>query len=663
MRAFIVRPFGAKPDKEGRSVDFEAVEATLIAPALQRLGVEGRTTREIAAAGNIREDMFRLLIAADVVIADISIHNANVFYELGIRHALRARRTFLIRCRADEPVFDLQTDRYLEYDRDRPGDSLEALVEGLRQTLDADRKDSPVFLLLPELQVQPRGRLLPVPQDFREAVARAEADQQAGDLELLAAETRGFEWESVGLRIVGRAQFAAHAREGAKLTWEAVREVDGEDDLEANICLGTVYQKLGELVSSDLAIRRALANRDASQHDRAELLALKGSNAKTRWQAEWRGLPLEECRPAALRSGLLDEAATAYADGFAADRNHFYSGLNALALLTMTTELASALPEVWAERFDEAEDAVRHLKIRAAQAAKLAAAVELSLDSARLRLNTDGAKDFWIDLSEADLRLLTSQKPVAVANGYRKALAGAPGFASGAAWRQLDLYRRLGVRSANVAAALAVFPAGSGDHLEPEGPRPRVLLFTGHMVDAPDRPTPRFPPEKESVARQAIRAALQAELALPGGVACGIAGAACGGDLLFHELCAELGIETCLYLAVPRGPFVAASVAPGGPVWVERFEAAYDRLPRRELATSEQLPRWLRGKPGYDIWQRSNLWMLHNALALGKNRITLIALWDGRPGDGPGGTEHMVEKARARGAKVVILDTRRLFES
>jgi hypothetical protein len=53
--------------------------------------------------------------------------------------------------------------------------------------------------------------------------------------------------------------------------------------------------------------------------------------------------------------------------------------------------------------------------------------------------------------------------------------------------------------------------------------------------------------------------------------------------------------------------------------------------------------------------------MLHNALAMGKNRITLIALWDGKPGDGLGGTEHMVETAQARGAKVVILDTRRLF--
>ena len=80
----------------------------------------GRALSHRAVTNEI-EDMFRLLVTADLVIADISIHNANVFYELGIRHALRDRRTFLIRCKADDPIFDLQTERYLEYDREKPG--------------------------------------------------------------------------------------------------------------------------------------------------------------------------------------------------------------------------------------------------------------------------------------------------------------------------------------------------------------------------------------------------------------------------------------------------------------------------------------------------------------------------------------------------------------
>ena len=85
-------------------------------------------------------------------------------------------------------------------------------------------------------------------------------------------------------------------------------------------------------------------------------------------------------------------------------------------------------------------------------------AVELSLASARQRLDRTGESDIWTGLSEADLRLLVSSRPPAVANGYRKALAGKPDFAVNSARQQLELYRQLGVRAANVDAALAVFP-------------------------------------------------------------------------------------------------------------------------------------------------------------------------------------------------------------
>ena len=76
MQAFIVRPFGTKG-----GIDFEAVDEKLIQPALKEAEITGGTTGSILEAGNIREDMFQLLLVADLVIADISIHNANVFYE------------------------------------------------------------------------------------------------------------------------------------------------------------------------------------------------------------------------------------------------------------------------------------------------------------------------------------------------------------------------------------------------------------------------------------------------------------------------------------------------------------------------------------------------------------------------------------------------------
>ena len=92
MHAFIIRPFGIK-----NGIDFDHVEQELIRPALAALNIFGGTTGEFIEQGNIRTDMFEQLLIADLVVADISIHNANAFYELGIRHAFREKRAFLIK--------------------------------------------------------------------------------------------------------------------------------------------------------------------------------------------------------------------------------------------------------------------------------------------------------------------------------------------------------------------------------------------------------------------------------------------------------------------------------------------------------------------------------------------------------------------------------------
>ena len=73
-----------------------------------------------------------------------------------------------------------------------------------------------------------------------------------------------------------------------------------------------------------------------------------------------------------------------------------------------------------------------------------------------------------------------------------------------------------------------------GSRMETNGAPPRkVALFSGHMIDAPDRPKPRFPADKEPIAARAIAAAL-ADLDI-GPQDLSICGGACGGDLLFAE--------------------------------------------------------------------------------------------------------------------------------
>ena len=685
MRAFIVRPFGTR---EG--IDFDRVERDLVAKALELLrnqfdiDIDGGTTGEFIRQGNIREDMFRLLVTADLVIADVSLHNPNVFYELGIRHGMQQRYTFLLREKSTAALypFDLQTDRYFVYDYAGLAQDVPALAAALRSTLGADpsQKDSPVFQLLPALKPHDRAVLMPVPPDFQEEVERARRAGERGDLRLRSDEAQGFEWESEGLRLVGEAQFRLKAFQGCKDTFEALRR-SLPNDVHANLRLGTVYQKLSSaapveqrrdlLTCSDLAIKRGLADA-ASAKDRAEAYSLLGSNAKTRWLDDWRSASPDTRQSAALGSPYLGESLAWYLKAFAEDLAGFYPGINALAMLKMQSGLARVAADAWEAGFADGDAAQAALRDCDGCAARIAASLSLTLGLDPVLGAKCAEDDRWAAIARADLLFMTIDKPKRIESEYKKAfaVAGNDEFALSAARRNIELFEALGLWPENVKAALGVIDKALADAAKtPAQERPpRAVLFTGHMVDKPDQAKDkmRFPPtaKAEATARAMIEQALRAELALEGGVSFGIAGGACGGDILFHEVCAALGIPTRLFLALPEDQFQVASVQRGGPDWVERYHRLCERLPIRVLQESEALPRWLTDKPGYDVWQRNNRWMMFNALAARARNLTLVALYNrDREPDGPGGTAHLVHDAEAWGFKSIELDARPLLDA
>ncbi len=196
----------------------------------------------------------------------------------------------------------------------------------------------------------------------------------------------------------------------------------------------------------------------------------------------------------------------------------------------------------------------------------------------------------------------------------------------------------------------------------PTLPAKHALLFTGHMIDQPDRSEPRFPARMEGIARSAIFQLVESLQKTAQGSLLGLAGGACGGDILFHEVCQALGIPSELYLALPRESYLVESVESAGPDWVRRFDHLYQQLPTHVLDPATPLPDWLPEKGDYSIWERTNLWMLDQALAPGGTHLSLIALWDGQGGDAPGGTAHLVRVAREKGAELAIIDTKKTFK-
>jgi class 3 adenylate cyclase len=171
---------------------------------------------------------------------------------------------------------------------------------------------------------------------------------------------------------------------------------------------------------------------------------------------------------------------------------------------------------------------------------------------------------------------------------------------------------------------------------------PPVLVFTGHMIDAPGRPTPRFPPSMEAEIRDAIRARLEdlRPVAAYGS-------AACGADILCLECLQELGGELHIVLPFPIEEFRATSVdlLPNGD-WGDRFERLIEGA-TDVLVTGERPP------PEHaSTFEYANLVMT----GLGRLRAQVLetqlcglAVWDGVTTADTGGTGSVVALWQASG--------------
>lgn len=662
MKVFIVRPFGIKKvlTKTNQVVefDFDKVEQELIQPAMKLANLEGGTTAEVFEAGDIREDMFSSLLTADIVIADITIHNANVFYELGIRHALRNKATVLIKCSGfDETPFDIIGYRYQNYLMDKPSASIDNLGRALKETIGNNRMDSPVFNVLPSLQAQDPERFLALPYDFVNDVRSAEAAKQGGTLSLLAEEADSFEWKLAAWRLVGEGQFKLKEFRAARNTWEKIIQ-EKKDDLEANDRLATIYQRLAEAQPANSDLRSSLLHKSSQsiqfflQNEKtltpfqsAEAYSLLGRNFKTQWVSAWLGQTPERKFAEAMHSSNLERAIANYHKGFYENLNHFYSGINALGLLCIRIDLAKGNASDWINGFNSPDEAEKELTKLKEQYDSLIPVIKASL-----KAESDKAKqDAWLEVTKADLACLLSENSNYVKTTYRNAIQGISPFNLDSITRQLQLYKELGVRAENVQAALSVVhPA--------ERKSKHCILFTGHMMDKANRTSPRFPPTKEESVRSEIKNRIGKIINQSTDEWIGMAGGACGGDIIFHEVCKELGIQTQLLLPFSKSEFIRESVAFAGPQWQQRFQALYNALNTIHLSEKEELPKWLQKQQDYSIWERNNKWLLQSALVQDYNSSTLLAVWDQRTGDGPGGTEHMINQATEAGMMIEMID-------
>ena len=155
---FVDMPFGKKPDlASGVEVDFDRVYAAAIQPAIEESGLEPMRGDQERTGGVIHTPMFGRLLLSDFVVADLTLANPNVYYELGIRHTARPFTTVPIFATIHSLPFDVSMVRAIPYALEAgklTDEAAEKLKAGIRARLDeairgAASNDSPLFQLIP----------------------------------------------------------------------------------------------------------------------------------------------------------------------------------------------------------------------------------------------------------------------------------------------------------------------------------------------------------------------------------------------------------------------------------------------------------------------------------------------------------------------------------
>jgi uncharacterized protein len=186
---------------------------------------------------------------------------------------------------------------------------------------------------------------------------------------------------------------------------------------------------------------------------------------------------------------------------------------------------------------------------------------------------------------------------------------------------------------------------------------PKVVLASGHLIDAPDRSVPRFPPEQVPRVTAQVRQALEAWGVRKGTTV--VTGGARGADLIVAEEGLRLGARILVCLALPQEDFEQRSVELPGSDWTDRF--------RRLLQVAEvrHLSDQVFALPDEDVFAQANRWMVEVATAHASEPHAVI-VWDGKQGDGPGGTRDLVHRLGVTGPnpRICVIDpTPRAYET
>ena len=333
---FVMVPYRAVGEGGRGAVDFPAVYDCIIAPAIVAAGMTPlRADEDPQSMGVFQKAMFERLVLCEFAVADLTHGNPNVYYELGIRHALRPYSTVLMFQKDWTLPLDVAHDSAITYSVNAAGEptEIEQTVEKLAKRLRGARAaatDSPVYQLVSGLPtpVVDHERI----DSFRDRADRDEAlrcrlDDASGEgVEAVRQLERSLgELQDLDLRTVLSLLLCYR---GLAAFEDLVRLVEGIASPLASVELiqqqyAWALNRAGRDRQAERVAKRLIASRASS-----ETYGLLGRIQKDR---------ARRAESARQRQGLMRAAVDAYTRGFEADWRDPYPGVNALSLMAVST--------------------------------------------------------------------------------------------------------------------------------------------------------------------------------------------------------------------------------------------------------------------------------------------------------------------------------------
>jgi tetratricopeptide (TPR) repeat protein len=338
---FILMPFGIKANADGSKIDFDRVYQDLIAPAVRDAELEPIRADHEVTGGIIHKPMFERLILCPFAVADLTTANANVYYELGVRHAFKPFSTVQIIAEASRLPFDVQMLRTIPYalgadgvpDPAKAGASSAAIAKFLKEAR-YGAHDSPIFQLIDGLPVpnlehlktdlfrdqveyslQVRDKLADARRSSQKAEGVRAVEKDLGDIADLDTGV------AIDLMLSYRAASA----------WEDMVKVIRQFSAPLAQTV-MVREQLG------LALNR-LKRRDEAQQVLLKLIEERGPSSETCgilgrvYKDQWEDAA--KSGNTFLAKSYLDKAIKMYLQGFEVDWRDAYPGINAITLMEL----------------------------------------------------------------------------------------------------------------------------------------------------------------------------------------------------------------------------------------------------------------------------------------------------------------------------------------